>query len=81
VSISEPNEFIGKDPGFAREQHDDYRARKYHQPIDEYDVSWDLSGAIADLKALAQLGWAVAAAPAMPTYHPPEQFAQPRAKK
>ena len=26
VSISEPNEFIGKDPGFARKQHDDYRA-------------------------------------------------------
>ncbi len=81
VSISEPNEFIGKDPGFARKQHDDYRARKYHQPIDEYDASWDLSGAIADLKALAQLGWAVAAAPAMPAYHPQEQFAQPRAKK
>ncbi len=78
LSISEPNEFIGKDPGFAKKQHEDYRARKYHQPIDEYDPSWDLTGAIADLKALAQLGWNVAVAPTMPSYHPQEQFAQPR---
>ena len=79
VSISEPNEFIGKDPAFAKKQHEDYRNRKYHQPIDEYDPSWDLSGAIADLAALAQLGWNVAMAPTMPAYHPQEQFAQPRA--
>ena len=80
VSISEPNEFIGKDPAFAKKQHEDYRNRKYHQPIDEYDPSWDLSGAIADLEALAQLGWDVAMVPAMPAYHPQEQFAQPRRK-
>jgi Zn-dependent M28 family amino/carboxypeptidase len=78
VSISEPNEFTGKDPAFAKKQHEDYRNRKYHQPIDEYDPSWDLGGAIADLKALAELGWTVAMAPATPTYHPQEQFAQPR---
>jgi Zn-dependent M28 family amino/carboxypeptidase len=81
VSISNPNEFIGRDPGFAKKQHEDYRARKYHQPIDEYDPSWELSGAIADLTALAQLGWNVAAAPAMPAYHPQEQFAQARGKR
>jgi len=78
VSISEPNEFTGKDPAFAKKQHEDYRSRKYHQPIDEYDPSWDLSGAIADLKALAQLGWNVAMAAAMPAYHAQEQFALPR---
>jgi Zn-dependent M28 family amino/carboxypeptidase len=78
VSISDPNDFVGKDPAFAKKQHDDYRNRKYHQPIDEYDPSWDLSGAIADLTALAQLGWNVAMAPTMPAYHPNEQFAQLR---
>jgi Zn-dependent M28 family amino/carboxypeptidase len=78
VSISEPSEFAGKDPAFAKKQHQDYRNRKYHQPIDEYDPSWDLSGAIEDLRALAQLGWAIAMAPAMPTYHANEQFAKPR---
>jgi Zn-dependent M28 family amino/carboxypeptidase len=78
VSISEPNEFIGKDPQFAKKQHEDYRNRKYHQPIDEYDPGWDLSGAVADLTALARLGWSVAMAPTMPAYHPQEQFAQPR---
>jgi Zn-dependent M28 family amino/carboxypeptidase len=78
VSISEPNEFVGKDPQFAKKQHEDYRKRKYHQPIDEYDPAWDLSGAMADLAVLAELGWNVAMAPAMPAYHPQEQFAQPR---
>jgi hypothetical protein len=41
----------------------------------------DLAGAISDLKALATLGWQVAAAEHMPRYNPNEQFAAPRLSK
>jgi Zn-dependent M28 family amino/carboxypeptidase len=81
VSISDPEHYIGKDPSFARQQRDDYTNNRYHQPSDEYSTSWDLSGAIDDLKALALLGWRVAAAPTMPSYNPGEQFARPRQRK
>jgi Zn-dependent M28 family amino/carboxypeptidase len=78
LSITEPNEYVGKDPAFAKKQHEEYRNLRYHQPSDEYDPAWDFTGAIADLQALAELGWDVATAPAMPVYHRQEQFAQPR---
>jgi Zn-dependent M28 family amino/carboxypeptidase len=78
VSISDPEHYIGKGPAFAKKQRDDYTNNRYHQPSDEYSDSWDLAGAISDLKALAMLGWQVAAAPQMPRYNPDEQFAAPR---
>jgi Zn-dependent M28 family amino/carboxypeptidase len=78
VSIADPEHFIGKDPAFAKQQRDDYTNHRYHQPSDEYSDTWDLGGAIEDLKALALLGWRVAAAPAMPAYHKSEPFAAPR---
>jgi Zn-dependent M28 family amino/carboxypeptidase len=78
VSIADPEHFIGKDPAFARERRDDYTNHRYHQPSDEYSDTWDLGGAIEDLKALAVLGWRVAAAPGMPAYHKSEPFAAPR---
>jgi Zn-dependent M28 family amino/carboxypeptidase len=81
VSISGPEHYIGKDPAFAKKQRDDYTNNRYHQPSDEYSDSWDLAGAISDLKALATLGWQVAAAQPMPRYNPNEQFAAPRLSK
>ena len=81
VSIGDPEHYIGKDPAFAKKQRDDYTNNRYHQPSDEYSDSWDLAGAISDLKALATLGWQAASAPAMPRYDPNEQFARPRLAK
>jgi Zn-dependent M28 family amino/carboxypeptidase len=78
VSLGEPEHFVGKDPAFAKRQRDDYTNNRYHQPTDEYSETWDLGGAIDDLKALALLGWQVAASPAMPAYNKGEQFAEPR---
>lgn len=81
VSISDSTDYIGKDPGFAQRMRDEYTNRHYHQPSDEFDPSWDLAGAVADLRVLARLGWEVAARAQMPAYHEGEQFAQPRANR
>jgi Zn-dependent M28 family amino/carboxypeptidase len=78
VSIGEPEHFIGKDPSFAKQQRDDYTTNRYHQPTDEYSDTWDLGGAIEDLKARSAFGWRIAATPTMPAYNKSEQFAQPR---
>ena len=78
VSISDSTEIIGQPAGFAARWRAEYNAKHYHQPSDEYDPAWNLNGAVADLRLLAELGWIVAASPQPPSYHPDEQFARPR---
>ena len=78
VSISDPTEYIGKDAAYAKRLRDEYNEKDYHQPSDQFKDSWDYSGAVDDMKFLAELGWRVANTPQMPTYHANEQFARPR---
>ena len=80
LSLSEPAEFIGKDPDFAKKKRDEYNDKDYHQPSDEMKSDWDYAGAVDDMRFLAELGWRIANAPAMPAYNPREQFARPRAQ-
>ncbi len=75
LSISEPREFTGPDAAALRAKQEAYNGKDYHQPSDEYDPSWDFSGAVEDLKVLATLAWQVAAAPEMPRYNAGDQFA------
>lgn len=78
LSLSDPVEFIGANPEAARKLHEEYQAKHYHQPSDEIQPSWDYTGAVNDMRFLAELGWRIANAPDMPAYHPTEQFARPR---
>ena len=48
------------------------------QPHQEVLPSWDYTGALNDMRFLAELGWRIANAPEMPRYLPNEQFARPR---
>ena len=80
LSISDPVQYTGKDPGFAKKLRDEYVEKDYHQPSDEFKTDWDYTGAVEDMRVLAELGWRIANAPAMPAYHANEQFARPRQK-
>ncbi len=78
VSLGEPTQFIGKDLSYAKRIHDDYNEKDYHQPSDEVRTNWDYSGAVEDMRFLAELGWRVANGPTMPVYGPNDQFARMR---
>jgi Zn-dependent M28 family amino/carboxypeptidase len=80
VSISDSTQYVGKDPAFAKKMRDDYIAKDYHQPSDEFKANWDYSGAVQDLRFLAEMGWRIANDPAMPAYNSGDQFARPREK-
>ena len=80
VSISDSTQFVGKDPAFAKKMRDDYIAKDYHQPSDEFKPGWDYAGAVQDLRLLAEMGWRIANDPAMPAYNSGDQFARPREK-
>ena len=48
--------------------------KDYHQVSDEYKPSWDLSGMVQQAQFTLNLGYAVANAPALPTWKPGEAW-------
>ncbi len=56
------------------EQRDRYTADDYHKPSDEFDESWDLTGAIDDLILLLQVGHEVASSDAWPNWSEGNEF-------
>lgn len=53
---------------------DDYTAHRYHKPSDEYDPSWDLTGAVDDLRLFFQVGWRLATESTWPNWRPNTEF-------
>ena len=53
---------------------DDYTARRYHQPSDEYDASWDVSGIMKDLQLYYDVGRAVADSARWPNWYEGTEF-------
>jgi len=48
---------------------DKYTAENYHKPSDEFDPSWDLSGAIDDLRLLFKVGYRLAMESSFPNWN------------
>ncbi|MCZ6671083.1 MAG: M28 family metallopeptidase, partial [Acidobacteria bacterium] len=66
--------FIGRPEGWGMEQREKYTAENYHEPSDEYDPSWDLTGAAEDLQALFFLGFDVAQRDRVPVWSDGNEF-------
>jgi Zn-dependent M28 family amino/carboxypeptidase len=66
--------FVGRPAGWGAERRKEYESHDYHQPSDQYDASWDLSGAVEDAELLWAVAWRVADAPDLPTWKPGDEF-------
>ncbi|HSM08092.1 MAG TPA: M28 family metallopeptidase [Gemmatimonadota bacterium] len=51
-----------------------YNEERYHQPSDELDAAWDLSGAVQDLEFFFRVGWMVANQAAWPNWSEDSEF-------
>jgi Zn-dependent M28 family amino/carboxypeptidase len=78
LSLSDPVEYTGADPGGQKAMKEEYENKRYHQVEDEIQPNWDYTGAVNDMRFLAELGWRIANAPEMPRYNDDQQFARPR---
>jgi Zn-dependent M28 family amino/carboxypeptidase len=67
-------EIIGKPPGYGKQKRDEYVAKHYHQPSDEVDPTWDLSGAVQDVQLLFEVGYQVANGEKFPEWKPASEF-------
>jgi len=63
-----------KPEDFAQQYWDDYTANHYHQPSDEFDPSWDFSGAKQDMEVLLEVGLRVSASDSWPEWRPDSEF-------
>ncbi len=68
----------GKEAGQAIR--DEYRAKYYHQPTDEFDPNWDLRGPIENVKALYEVGARIANSDDWPTWYKGNEFEGVRKK-
>lgn len=71
------------DPGIDHVEHGaqwtldrmaEYRAERYHQPTDEFDESWDLSGAMDDIRLLFRVGYRLSNESAFPNWNEGTEF-------
>jgi Zn-dependent M28 family amino/carboxypeptidase len=53
---------------------DDYRLHRYHQPTDEWDPNWDMSGVVQDMEALYTVGDTLANDEMWPNWHQDNEF-------
>jgi Zn-dependent M28 family amino/carboxypeptidase len=67
-------DFIGRPPGWGREQIDEYVKVRYHQPSDHIDATWNLEGAVDDVRLLQVVGLRVADGAALPSWKPGDEF-------
>jgi Zn-dependent M28 family amino/carboxypeptidase len=67
-------EFIGRPAGWGREQIEQWELKKYHQPSDRLEASWNFEGMVEDAQLAMLSAWLVAQADAMPAWKPGDEF-------
>jgi Zn-dependent M28 family amino/carboxypeptidase len=71
-------DYVGRPEGWGNKKWADYFAHHYHQPADEYNPDWDLSGLVQQASALFRLGYVLANSDAWPRWYKGVSF---RAKR
>ncbi len=78
MSIDNGLDYIDHPAGWGEEQYQDYLAKRYHQPDDEFDPTWDFKGVARVAKIAFYLGWRVAMDDAMPMWNQGDEFEEER---
>jgi Zn-dependent M28 family amino/carboxypeptidase len=73
-SINEGVKFVGHTPEWGKAQRDDYTAKRYHQPSDEYSASMDFSSDAVLAKFGFALGWQAMLAKGTVNWLPGDEF-------
>ncbi len=61
-------------PGAGLASYDEYYAKRYHKPNDQYEASWDVAGTIEDLKLLFEVGARVSNGKTWPEWYEGNEF-------
>jgi Zn-dependent M28 family amino/carboxypeptidase len=78
--LSGGQDFIGRPKNWGQKNVKSWIATHYHQPSDEYNPDWDLSGCIQDLNLIFQVALKLANKEQMPSWLPGDEFEPIRLK-
>jgi Zn-dependent M28 family amino/carboxypeptidase len=73
-------DFVGRPAGWGKARVEAFEAKKYHQPSDELDGTWNYDGMIEDTQLGLLMGWLVAQTDQMPRWKPGDEFEAARQK-
>jgi Zn-dependent M28 family amino/carboxypeptidase len=73
-SIAQGMDYIGKSPDFGKKMFEEYIAKHYHQPSDEYHEDWDFAGMEQMANFGLTLGLDFANTPELPTWNQGDEF-------
>jgi hypothetical protein len=65
---------VGKPEGWGKQRLEEWIETKYHQTSDEYDDTWDLRGAVQDIRLLFYTGLIAAQRDALPEWTAGDEF-------
>lgn len=65
---------VDRPEGWGKQQLEEWVDKKYHQPSDEYEPDWDLTGAVDDAQLLMQAGLEIADQPELPRWNAGDEF-------
>lgn len=65
---------VGKPEGWGKQQLEKWTEKQYHQPSDEFDEQWDLSGAVEDVRLLYHVGLLAAEGAELPRWNAGDEF-------
>jgi len=72
--FSNGTDYVGRPANWGRQQIEEWELKKYHQPGDRLDGSWNFDGMIEDAQLDMMSAWLIAQADAMPTWKPGDEF-------
>ena len=72
--FADGTDVIGRPAGWGRTQLEEWELKKYHQPADRLDGSWNFDGMIQDAQLDMLSAWLIAQADGMPTWKPGDEF-------
>ncbi|MGI8820310.1 MAG: M20/M25/M40 family metallo-hydrolase [Chthoniobacterales bacterium] len=67
-------EVLGKPANFGQEKKDEFVSQHYHQPSDQVNPEWDLTGGAQDVQLLFEVGYRVANGDTWPEWKPGNEF-------
>ncbi len=80
VFVNTGTAYIGQPEEYAGQVKGEYRAQRYHQPADEYDPAWPLTGLVQQTRVAARMGYQLAYSTLDLSWNEGEAFAQARAE-
>jgi len=72
--FADGTDFVGRPAGWGRQQIEEWELKKYHQPADKLDGSWNFDGMIQDAQLDMLSAWLITQADAMPAWKPGDEF-------